>query len=430
MALKILRLSHNATVKLIRHRGKLILRSLSTSLTHLIWLSILPLVLLATWMAVDRVQNQQAIMANSASDQAQNFAVSINRYLEFRANALNILALSPLLDDQSRWPELYAEAKGYQASFDSHVILADTGEPKHMLFNTRVPFGTPLPLLPVPKGHSAVTRALSTGRPAVGDTFMGPIAKEPLVAIAIPALREGKINHLLLTIFSTRQIQQRIEQVKLPSGWALTLSDGRGDTIASQTPAGFDTIRDVDKEWRFAEKLSFAPWSVTLEIPRTIQQELLLKSTATLVLVIMMATLVGYLSATRIARRLSLQMASLATAETDKTPVDIAEIAAVQKRLDSNLLKLKASEEMYRLIIMASIDGFWLIDMQGNLLEVNDIYCQLSGYTRAELLNTNVSNLEVVKTSIETRKHYIKIKEQGGIILKQGIAARMAHFLM
>ena len=43
-------------------------------------------------------------------------------------------------------------------------------------------------------------------------------------------------------------------------------------------------------------------------------------------------------------------------------------------------LALRNNEELYRSILHASIDGFWLGDMQGRLLEVNETYCRMSGY--------------------------------------------------
>ncbi len=40
-----------------------------------------------------------------------------------------------------------------------------------------------------------------------------------------------------------------------------------------------------------------------------------------------------------------------------------------------------------------SLDGFWLTDLMGRLLDVNDTYCRLSGYTRSELLQLTAQQL-------------------------------------
>ena len=44
------------------------------------------------------------------------------------------------------------------------------------------------------------------------------------------------------------------------------------------------------------------------------------------------------------------------------------------------------SEEHTNTILRSAMDGFFLIDIQGRLLEVNDAYCEMIGYTREELL--------------------------------------------
>ena len=68
----------------------------------------------------------------------------------------------------------------------------------------------------------------------------------------------------------------------------------------------------------------------------------------------------------------------------------------------------------YRTLIRASLDGFWLVDGQGRLLDVNDAYCELSGYTRAELLTMRIEDLEVNQTPAEIAQHLRAIRANGG----------------
>jgi len=44
------------------------------------------------------------------------------------------------------------------------------------------------------------------------------------------------------------------------------------------------------------------------------------------------------------------------------------------------------------------LDGFWLTDLSGRLLEVNETYCQLSGYTRSELMQLTAQQLTASPT--------------------------------
>ena len=74
---------------------------------------------------------------------------------------------------------------------------------------------------------------------------------------------------------------------------------------------------------------------------------------------------------------------------------------------------LKESEEKYRTILQTAIDGFWLVDKKGQLLEVNDTYCKMSGYTMQELLSMNLSDLVCDETNMDLTLHREKIKENG-----------------
>ena len=71
----------------------------------------------------------------------------------------------------------------------------------------------------------------------------------------------------------------------------------------------------------------------------------------------------------------------------------IADITARKKAEEA----LRASAEEHRTILLTALDGFWLTDTQGHLLEVNEAYCRMSGYSAPELLSMRISDLEVVE---------------------------------
>ncbi len=67
--------------------------------------------------------------------------------------------------------------------------------------------------------------------------------------------------------------------------------------------------------------------------------------------------------------------------------------------------QIQKSEKRYRSILKAAIDGYWLTDTNGLLLEVNDAYCRMSGYNEDELLNMHISELEFVETLENVAEH-------------------------
>ncbi len=74
---------------------------------------------------------------------------------------------------------------------------------------------------------------------------------------------------------------------------------------------------------------------------------------------------------------------------------------------------LRKSEELNRSIIHTAMDGFWRFDNQARLLEVNEAYCQMSGYTREELLTMHIADLEAVETPEKIATHIRYIMAQG-----------------
>lgn len=67
-------------------------------------------------------------------------------------------------------------------------------------------------------------------------------------------------------------------------------------------------------------------------------------------------------------------------------------------------------EERFRSVILqTAIDGFLLVDMQGRLLEVNETYCRMSGYSEKELLSMQLSELEAVESVDDIITHVKKI---------------------
>jgi PAS domain S-box-containing protein len=69
--------------------------------------------------------------------------------------------------------------------------------------------------------------------------------------------------------------------------------------------------------------------------------------------------------------------------------------------------------QRYRAVLQTAMDGFWVADMQGHLLEVNDTYCRMSGYSAPELLAMRVSDLEATESAADTAARIQRIVAQG-----------------
>jgi len=74
---------------------------------------------------------------------------------------------------------------------------------------------------------------------------------------------------------------------------------------------------------------------------------------------------------------------------------------------------LRQGAQRHRLILQTAMDGFWLADTQGRLLEVNQTYCRMSGYSEKELLTMHISELEAIESNDEVAARIHRIKSKG-----------------
>ena len=89
--------------------------------------------------------------------------------------------------------------------------------------------------------------------------------------------------------------------------------------------------------------------------------------------------------------------------------------AAVEHEINNVKMRREhaRTEARYRTILQTSMDGFWVADIQGRLLEVNEAYCRMSGYSAQELLAMRIPDLEVCETCKGTVARIQKIMVQG-----------------
>jgi PAS domain S-box-containing protein len=74
---------------------------------------------------------------------------------------------------------------------------------------------------------------------------------------------------------------------------------------------------------------------------------------------------------------------------------------------------LRDSEAWFRLLFETTSDGVTVHARDGVIREVNDAYCAMSGYTRAELVGMPIARLEAIETREEVAAHIRKVLDRG-----------------
>ena len=72
---------------------------------------------------------------------------------------------------------------------------------------------------------------------------------------------------------------------------------------------------------------------------------------------------------------------------------DAGELIALEG-MARDVTERKRNESEYRTIIQASIDGFWITDYSGRILDVNDAICRMLGYARGELIGMSIRDID------------------------------------
>lgn len=69
-------------------------------------------------------------------------------------------------------------------------------------------------------------------------------------------------------------------------------------------------------------------------------------------------------------------------------------------------------------ILQSTNEGFWIVNQQAEIIEINDTYLKILGYTREEFKDFRISDIEIIEDSDETQEHIKKIIRQGNDIFE------------
>ncbi|MDE2368129.1 MAG: PAS domain S-box protein [Burkholderiales bacterium] len=355
-------------------------------LWRLIGWSMAPLLILAALLALADLRHDFDANDVAALRQGEQSALVIDNGLAPAMQSLRVIAASPWLDDPARWADLHRQLQAFERAFGSAVVLGD-GEGR-MLLHSAHPYGEPLPALPRPPGAAAAPAAIGSGRPAVGDGFVGPLSHRLQFAIAVPVVRSGRPTLVLLTVIDAARIQQIVDRLRLDAGTTVVVRDSRGTVLARRGARG--AADGAEPGRRLA--LPSAPWTVELQFPRSATVDPLVRTALALIALIVAATLAGLLMGSRVSRRLARDAALLAEPAAGGEP-GIAEFAALRRRIDAGAREREAAlqalgerEATFRTLFDGLPDAVVYTDAERRVRLVNPMFSTTFGYAAAEIV--------------------------------------------
>lgn len=254
-------------------------------LALLVTASILPLSLVAAWLLYLDYKHQRERLVRDSVATARALVSAVDRELAGVRMALVALASSPYLaaDDLARFHAQAAEVERNLRA--GNVVLIDAKGQQRI--NTLRPFGSPLP-----EERNATLRGVArTGEAAITDLFSGAITARPLVAIAVPVVRDGAVAYVLAAGIWPDQLAGILTRQRLPEAWIASIFDSTGAIVARtheidhflgrkgspelvrrMTQVTEDSLESVTLEgipvYSFFSRSAESNWSVAIGIPR------------------------------------------------------------------------------------------------------------------------------------------------------------------
>jgi PAS domain S-box-containing protein len=197
----------------------------------------LPILLFAAALMFELAREKKETVLQELAGRAEVALSMVERELEKQAAAMSILAASMPLDA--------GEVESFRAAalralpsmpYLTHFALFD-GDGRQ-LANTLRDFGTPLPHAGEAESIREVARS-KRPRFVSHPELRLPLSGEPLLAVRVPALRDGEVRFILSAALDRRLLQNIVESVPLPPGWVATVLDAQGFVLARKAaPAG------------------------------------------------------------------------------------------------------------------------------------------------------------------------------------------------
>ncbi|MBD0271051.1 MAG: PAS domain-containing protein, partial [Acetobacteraceae bacterium] len=179
----------------------------------------------AAWQAV---AGHQATAKGRLLDTARALALAADREIGAYRSAMAALAGSGTLDGpQPALDKFETEARRAAAVLGTSVILLDSASMRQLV-NTALPPGRPVGDVSAGDFRSVT----ETGRPLVTDLVVGAVSRRPVVGIAVPVVRDGRIPFVLAARLEPERLHHLLAAQGLPEGAFAAVADSRNVLVA------------------------------------------------------------------------------------------------------------------------------------------------------------------------------------------------------
>ena len=373
---------------------------------------VVPAVLFQAYLVSLSAAEQRAQVERRLEQMAADLADSLDREIERMLTLLNTLALSQQLANHDL-SVFHAEASAAVQRLGTNVLVIDASG--QQLLNTRVPYGTPLP---VTSDKVSLQEVLETDHPLVSNVIMGAVARKYVFSIYTPLNTRGDMRQVVLMSIDADHLVALMRGMSLPPEWIMGISDRNGTVVARSKDQGLFVGKALPAELlqasrehtgafatvsmagvpslRAVARSKLSGWLVSANVPLAVVNAQIRQSEMALVLggisLLIFALALASLFARwiidpfhRLAAAAALGRPGDASALRLSSPVAEAnEISAAMRaaslELKSRLERLQESERRLNLAQRTARLAYVDVDLQRDIVTVSDTFEEIFGF--------------------------------------------------
>lgn len=393
----------------------------------LIVISILVPVLLFAVILFSRYYHSEIVRIDEElKNDARELALTIDRDLQGQLYTLQAMSIAQLIRNRN-FEAFYRQASKVREFTGLDILLRD--RTNQQLINTRVPWGTPLPVEIVPGDDQVI----ATKKPYISGVFVGAVARRPLYTITVPVLEDDIVAYFLQLSLELQRLVDLLNATILPDRIA-GIIDGNhmfmartrnfDEFVGRRAPDSFiEQLESSEGYWRgtnaegelvragFARS-KLAGWWVWVSIPERVVQGSVRQAlwtsgvlgVALTILAIFVASLVSGNLVNAI-HSLSAQADALGRGESTPSPnlllrelnvvsQQLVAASAQRKTLEAELVNraTRESEQRFQILVQGVTDyAIYMLDPQGHITNWNPGAARIKGYTEQEVLGKHFS---------------------------------------
>lgn len=187
---------------------------------------VLPSLGFTAWLLDRHWRDRQMEIERRLEQVAGDLAKDVDRNIGVLTATLVLLASSPQFDTGD-YQELHQRATESFKPQGLELLYRDASG--QQMFNTRLAWGSSLPRVETTEVDPLVRATL---KPQISDVYIGAVARQPLVSITAPVVRDGELRGFLHMSIGTSWLHGIMRGQGLPAEWNTGLSDRKGIIIA------------------------------------------------------------------------------------------------------------------------------------------------------------------------------------------------------